>query len=149
MADEAARSIELRAQNFHCSQILIILGLERQGKRNPDLVRAMNGLANGLGNCGKTCGVLTGAVCLLGLYAGRGEPQEQESHLLNIMIQDLVAWFEETFAKNYGGLDCETILADDPWNRLLRCPAMVGETYAKTMELLEENGFIPARESGE
>lgn len=142
MIDEAARIAQLRAQNFHCSQILLILGLERQGKSNPDLVRAMNGLANGLGNCGKICGVLTGAVCLLGLYAGRGEAHEQENHLLNIMAQDLVTWFGEKFGKSYGGLECETILADDPWNKMLRCPVMVTETYMKTMELLEENGFM-------
>ena len=145
MADEAVRIAQLQAQNYHCSQVLLILGLERQGKNNPDLVRAMNGLANGLGNCGKTCGVLTGAVCLLGLYAGRGEPQEQESHLLNIMIDELVVWFEEKFGTAYGGIDCQAILQDDPWNRMLRCPGMVSETYVKTMELLEDNGFIPAR----
>lgn len=143
---EMARMAELRAQGFHCSQILLILGLERQGKHNPDLVRAMTGLANGLGNSGKTCGVLTGAACLLGLYGGRGEPEEQEHYKLNIMIQDLTVWFEDTFGKNYGGLDCETILNDDPWNRMLRCPNMVMETYAKVMELLEANGFIAGEE---
>lgn len=142
MADEMARMTKLRAEGFHCSQILIILGLERQGKSNPDLVRAMNGLANGLGDCGKICGVLTGAVCLLGLYAGRGEPQEQENHLLTVMVQNLVDWFEEKYAQSYGGTDCQTILDDDPWNKMLRCPAMVIETYIKTMELLEDNGFI-------
>jgi C_GCAxxG_C_C family probable redox protein len=142
VADETARIAELRAAGFHCSQILIILGLERQGKSNPDLVRAMHGLANGLGDCGRVCGVLTGAVCLLGLYAGRGEPQEQENHLLGVMIQNLVDWFETKFGQSYGGTDCQTILADDPWNKMLRCPAMVIETYGKAMELLEDNGFL-------
>lgn len=149
MADEAVRIAQLQAQGFHCSQVLLILGLERQGKSNPDLVRAMNGLANGLGQCGKTCGALTGAACLLGLYAGRGELQEQENHLLTIMIQRLVAWFEDKFATAYGGIDCQAILQDDPWNRMLRCPAMVSETYMKAMELLEENGFVAPPESGE
>lgn len=146
MADEMARIAQLRAQGFHCSQILIILGLERQGKTNPDLVRAMSGLANGLGDCGRICGVLTGAVCLLGLYAGRGEPQEQENHLLNLMAQQLVDWFETRFVPDYGGTDCHTILNDDPWNKMLRCPAMVIETYLKAMELLTENGFAPIEE---
>lgn len=141
MGDEMARITQLRAENFHCSQILLILGLERQGKSNPDLVRAMNGLANGLGDCGRICGVLTGAVCLLGLYAGRGEPQEREDHRLNIMVQNLVDWFEVKYTGSYGGTTCQTILNDDPWNKMLRCPAMVIETYAKAMELLEDNGF--------
>jgi len=146
MADEMARIAQLRAEGFHCSQILLILGLERQGKRNPDLVRAMNGLANGLGDCGKVCGVLTGAVCLLGLYAGRGEREERENHLLNVMIQNLLDWFEEKFGRIYGGTDCQTILNDDPWNKMLRCPTMVIETYMKVIELLADNGFIPPGE---
>lgn len=142
MSNEMARIAQLHAQGFHCSQILILLGLEQQEKSNPDLVRSMTGLAGGLGFTGKNCGALTGAVCLLGLYAGRGEVEERENHVLNAMIEELVEWFEERFGKEYGGIDCATILQDDPWNRLTRCPQLVTETYAKAKELLEENGFI-------
>jgi C_GCAxxG_C_C family probable redox protein len=142
VADEMARMAKLREQKFHCSQILLILGLERQGKSNPDLVRAMTGLANGLGDSGKICGVLTGAACLLGLYAGRGEPEEQENHRLNVMIQELVVWFEERFGNSYGGIECQNILNDDPWNRIIRCPNLVTETYLKTIGILEAEGLI-------
>jgi hypothetical protein len=106
----------------------------------------MNGLANGLGDCGRVCGVLTGAACLLGLYAGRGEVEEQENHLLNVMIQNLVEWFEDKFGRTFGGTDCQTILHDDPWNKMLRCPQMVIETYQKAIELLEDNRFLPPRD---
>lgn len=141
MANVAERIAQLRAQGFQCSQILLILGLERQGKKNPDLVRAMAGLASGLGNCGKVCGVLTGSACLLGLYAGRGELQEQKNSDLEGMISDLVNWFEEKYGKAYGGIDCRIILNDDPWNRMLRCPNMVIETYMKVQEILEDSGL--------
>ncbi|WP_122628759.1 DVU_1555 family C-GCAxxG-C-C protein [Lucifera butyrica] len=144
-----ARIAQLNMQGFHCSQILLILGLERQGKSNPDLIRAMTGLAGGLGFEGKICGTLTGAVCLLGLYAGRGEVEEQENHRLNIMIQELVVWFEERFGKDYGGIDCRIILNEDPWNRMLRCPNVVTETYLKVMEILEDNGFVTGSEPDE
>lgn len=146
MSNEIARIAQLHAQGFHCSQILVILGLEQQGKCNPDVVRAVTGLAGGLGFTGKVCGALSGAVCLLGLYAGRGEVEERENHILNTMIEELVVWFEEKFGKDYGGIDCEVILQDDPWNRITRCPILVTETYLKTKELLEENGFISADE---
>lgn len=147
VANEMVRMTQLKLQGFHCSQILLLLGLERQDKENPDLVRAMNGLAGGLGFAGKTCGVLTGAACLLGLYAGRGQLEEQEDHRLNIMIQDLVSWFETRFGESYGGIDCQTILDDDPWNRMQRCPKLVIETYSMVKELLKDNGFIPDTES--
>ncbi len=148
MSEEMARMAQLHMQGFHCSQILLLLGLEQQGKSNPDLIRAMNGLAGGLGFSGKNCGALTGAVCLLGLYAGRGELAEREMRELNSMIQELVVWFEERFGKNYGGIDCQNIMNNDPWNRMTRCPELVAETYRKVKELLEDNGFIAAEEQG-
>jgi hypothetical protein len=57
------------------------------------------------------------------------------------MIQELVAWFEEKFGSSYGGIDCQNILNDDSWNRLLRCPNMVTETYVRVIGLLEANGL--------
>lgn len=143
MSEEIARITQLHMQGFHCSQILMIVGLEQQGKSNPDLVRAMNGLAGGLGFTGKNCGTLTGGVCLLSLYGGRGELEERENHHLNKMIQELVDWFEETFATEYGGIDCQHIMNNDPWNRLTRCPDVVIKTYLKVKEILEDNGFLP------
>jgi hypothetical protein len=139
--DDLVRMKELNRQGFFCSQILIILGLERQGKSNPDLVRSMHGLAGGLGFMGETCGTLTGGACLLGLYAGKGVPAEQEDPRLLFMIEALVKWFKERFGVQYGGITCNHILEDNPKNQLTRCPHLVAETFQKVKELLVENGF--------
>jgi len=120
---------------------LLFMGLEAQGKSNPDLIRAMSGLAGGLGFTGDTCGALTGGACLLGLYAGRGAPEEQEDEKLNLMVSELVDWFSEEYGKIYGGIRCEIILGDDPRNRTARCPNMVFGTYEKVKALLIEYGF--------
>jgi C_GCAxxG_C_C family probable redox protein len=133
--------IELTWQGFHCSQVLLILGLEAQGKRDPDLIRAMNGLAGGLGFSGELCGALTGGACLLGLYAGRGTPDEEEHVKLNLMITELVEWFSAEFTEKYGGISCSAILDDDPQNRTVRCPVLVAGVYEKVKALLIENGF--------
>ncbi len=135
------RMRELKAQGFFCSQILIMLGLELQGKDNPDLVRAMQGLAGGLGFTGETCGALTGGACLVGLYAGKGQPHEEENLRLNFMIEDLVKWFKAGYGQDYGGIRCEEILAGNPNNTGIRCPVMVAGTFQKVKELLVENGF--------
>jgi C_GCAxxG_C_C family probable redox protein len=100
--------IELNFQGFHCSQILLFMGLEAQGKRDPDLIRAMNGLAGGMGFSGEVCGALTGGACLLGLYAGRGAPDEEEHLNLNLMITQLVEWFSVEFGEKYGGIRCSS-----------------------------------------
>ncbi|SPJ15329.1 conserved hypothetical protein [Syntrophobacter sp. SbD2] len=141
MTDEMLRMIELAGQGFYCSQILLFMGLAAQGKSNPDLIRAMSGLAGGLGFTGDTCGALTGGACLLGLYAGRGTPEEQEDEKLNIMISELVDWFSEEYGKLYGGIRCDIILGDDPRNRTTRCPNMVFGSYGKVKTLLSEYGF--------
>lgn len=128
-----------KSQGFYCSQILVLLGLENLGKEDPDLVRAMQGLAVGLG-AGEVCGALTGGAALLGLYAGRGEAGEMEDPRLNEMLQALVAWFKETYGEPFGGIRCAEILGDDPQNKA-RCGQMVLGVYEKVTELLIEKGF--------
>ncbi len=133
--------IKLAKHGFQCSQILIILGLEAQGKVNVDLVRSLSGLAGGIGFSGGVCGALTGGACLLGLYAGKGTPEEEEDPRLNVMIGELVEWFSDEYGGMYGGIQCETILGDDPGARASRCPNMVRGTYEKVKLILSQNGF--------
>jgi Putative redox-active protein (C_GCAxxG_C_C) len=139
--DEMIRMMKLGQQGFYCSQVLLSLGLEAQGKANADLIRAMAGLAGGLGFSGDICGVLTGGACLLGLYAGKGTPAEEEDPRLNVMVTQLVEWFYAEHAQAYGGCSCEAILGDDPQSRTTRCPTLVLTTYKKVKALLTENGF--------
>ncbi len=137
MNDEMMRMVELGHQGFYCSQILIILALEAQGKSNPDLVRAMSGLHGGMGDCGKVCGTLTGGACLLALYAGKGTPEEREDNRLNPMIDELVEWFEQECRTRFNtGSDCSDILQDDARNLISRCPQIVMSTFEKAKEIL-------------
>jgi hypothetical protein len=139
--DEMERLIALRRQGFFCSQILMLLGLELQGKTNPDLVRAMHPLAGGLGFTGETCGSLTGGACLLGLYAGKGAPEEEDDPRLLFMVEDLVRWFKSDYGEKYGGIRCGDIVGDNAANMGDRCPLIVLGTFQKVKELLVENGF--------
>jgi C_GCAxxG_C_C family probable redox protein len=139
--DEMDRVKELKQQGFYCSQIILIQGLEQLGISNPDLVRSMHGLAHGMGYSGEVCGALTSSACLLGLYAGKGTPEEQEDPRVDFMVEDLVKWFKAEFIPRYGGIRCEEILRDDPNSRMTRCPALVIESFQKVKELLVENGF--------
>lgn len=139
--NELDRMSELRQQGFYCSQVLILMGLELQGKSNPDLVGCMHGLAGGLGFNGELCGGLTGGACLLGLYAGKKNPSDEEDPRLDFMIEDLVKWFKVDFGEKYGGCRCDDIIGNQPGNQSIRCPVIVAETYQKVKELLVENGF--------
>ena len=118
----------------------MLLALETRGKENSDLIRAMGGLAHGSGFAGGICGTLTGAACLLGLYAGKGSDDEYEDERLKYMLKDFGDWFEQRIGSRYGGITCEAIVGDRTEIRL-RCGTIVAETYAKVMELLHANGY--------
>ena len=69
----------LDGRRYHCSQILVSLGLRLQARENPELVRAAGGLAFGLGHSNETCGALLGGCCLLGLYGGKGHDDKEKT----------------------------------------------------------------------
>jgi C_GCAxxG_C_C family probable redox protein len=138
---EFEQLMALRGQGFYCSQMILLQGLEQTGKSNPDLIRAMHGLSGGLGFSGELCGALSGGASLLGLYAGKGTPDQLENPKLDFMIQDLVNWFKAEYGEQFGGIRCEEILAGDAQNKKTRCPLMVMGVAQKVNELLIENGF--------
>lgn len=148
MNDELFRMMELYQQGFNCSQILLLLGLENLGRSSPDLIRAMTGLGGGLGFSGKICGALTGGVCLLGLYAGRGALEEKEHDRFLLLIDELVQWFEGEAGRLYGGINCADILGEELTYRVVtpKCGTLIGSTYNKVKEILVSNGINPAGE---
>ena len=135
MAVDGFRLFQLAAQGFCCSQIIMILGLEERGEENPELLKAMHGLCGGMGRAGKTCGALSGAVCLIGLNAGKGTPGESARSGMNLMINELLEWFEST----YGSVDCAGILDQvlaEGNEYPVQCGNIVANTFNKVQEIL-------------
>jgi hypothetical protein len=130
---------ELKAQGYYCSQIIMHMGLEIQGKTNPDLISSMHALAGGVGFNGYLCGALTGGACLLGLYAGTGRLGQPQDERLDLMLGELVYWFKGEFGVK--GMDCNQLLDGLQDNIPLRCPSIVASVFQKTKEILVENGF--------
>ena len=142
MADEAFRMLELSRQGYFCSQILLILFLEAQGKRDPDLVRAMAGLAVGAGSPSGTCGALEGAACAIGLYVGKGQDSDEENEELWVMLEELWEWFESEVGAKHGGVKCGDILADGS-QQTQRCGQIVAGTYGEVLQILAAHGIDP------
>ncbi len=115
--------LELKLRGYCCSQIIMELGLRELEKENPDLIAAMAGLCNGLWQ-GKTCGILSAAICLLYL----ADPEEAGSHAA--VFND---WFEDSF----GSQECDLLLEDNPLNKVEKCPVMLEASFQKLCELLE------------
>lgn len=148
MNDDSFRVMDMALKGYQCSQILVALALEAQGKQNQDLLRAMSGLLGGM-HSGKTCGALTGGCCMLGLYAGWGTPDAAQDERLSAMLNEFVEWFESEYTQRYGGVQCAEIVHDDMRNKLARCPGIVAESLARLKEILAEHHYDFDRSSFE
>ena len=137
------RMIELAEKNYNCSQIIMMMGLEQEVKENPDLVRAMSGLGDGCGFFQETCGIITGAACLLAWYAGKGADNEVESEKLLPMLQDLGDWIQKEISEKFKGTRCKDIAGDlvgTPECKQI-CGAIIYQTHIKVNEILTNYNF--------
>ncbi|MCB2295294.1 C-GCAxxG-C-C family protein [Clostridium algoriphilum] len=145
MAADAFRMFKLASLGYCCSQILIIMYLEKNEMENVSLVKAMAGFCAGMGNTGKTCGIVTGGVCLFGIYAGKGIDTETRDDNLKKMIQKYVQWFEEEFESS----ECVDMITVDVLNDMennegypIKCGNAIQKSYNKINELLKEYSYI-------
>jgi hypothetical protein len=138
--DVSFRVAELLLQGFKCSHILMMLALEAQGRDNPDVVRAMSGLALGMGQ-GFNCGALSGGCCVIGLCAGRAREEDADDPRFAAALDDFTGWFHGLAKDRYGGIDCADIMQFDPELKNQRCPGLIIETWRKVAEGLAEHGI--------
>ena len=143
-ADELVnRMIQLAASKYNCSQIMMVLALEQEGRENSELVRAMSGLGDGCGFFQETCGIMTGAASILAWYAGKGADDEEESEKLLPMLEDFGDWFRQEIGARYAGTRCNEIVGDlvgTPDGKQI-CGSIIFQTFGKVNEILESNGY--------
>jgi len=134
----------LAMKGYCCSQILGLLALNAQGAEDSDLVRSLGGLCHGMGQCGQTCGVLTGGCCVLSLYLGKGADMETASDKADLAISEFVDWFRERTTP-FGGINCGDILGECPDEKpdLGRCATLLGEAWGQILTILTEMGIDP------
>ena len=99
----------LVSQGYCCSQVLMLLLMQKFGHENPEIIRAMHGLCYGIGNSEGPCGLLSGGACVLGYIAGRGKVQESAHPSFVPLATDYQQWFAGRSA-NYGGTACFQIM---------------------------------------
>ena len=120
------RAIDLGMKGLCCSQIVLILaGLEPQGKTNDELLNAAKGLARGM-YIQHACGSLSGGACVFGLY-------DMSKEEIAASCKELTQWFKERF----GSLECSGILGVGGMPTPV-CTETMAETSQKCLEILEE-----------
>ena len=135
---------KLTAKGYCCTQIMVKMALDAEGKENEDLLRAANGLCFGAGSDQRTCGVLTGGIAVLGLYAGKGTDREYPKQDFSKMLDDYTNWF----AAEFGSTECKGIIGvcsvtDYQTNQSyrLKCGEVLLKSYQKVLEILREYDY--------
>ncbi len=143
MSDYDIDIARLAGQGFCCTQIVLQLALAMQGSENKALIRTMAGLCHGFPDTKGPCGALTGAACMLGLYAGKGSDDEDENERLELMLSSLHEWFSAFCGQempNTRGIACSDIVPDGQVHPAV-CGKLIGACFEKALTLLMENGF--------
>ncbi|CCO22725.1 DVU_1555 family C-GCAxxG-C-C protein [Maridesulfovibrio hydrothermalis] len=146
MTDTDLRILQLHGSGYCCAQILILLCLDNMQRENPDLIRSVQGLCLGMGDCSGTCGILSSGICALSLYAGKGTEYEEADDKLPLLTENFREWFKEKTTAQYGGYICEDILggkcgAPKPD----RCGQLLVDAYNELIRILIEADFDPAQ----
>lgn len=148
MDDTQMMVLELGSKGYSCAQIVIAGGLRLMGRENPDLIRCMAGLAQGVGCSGEICGALSGGVCLLAMHTAKGKDTEESLPETQPLMDALVEWFREEQCRG-GGITCDALLdASDAAERrmdAMRCGNLVAEVWNKAVNLLVEHGIDPTQ----
>lgn len=142
--DELSLDIfKLSSMGFCCSQIMLRLALDMEGKENQDLVRSFHGLCRGIGDAQKTCGVLLGGIGVLGLYAGKGSERAYQRDDFTAMLNDFTEWFEMTFEST----QCVDLIGITSfWDQnhqeyKMKCGQLMMSSFIKLQEVLMNHGY--------
>lgn len=149
MDDAQLMLLELGGKGYSCAQMVLIGALRLMGRDNPDLIRAMAGLAQGVGCSGEICGALSGGVCLIALHTGKGLDGEEALPEGLALMDELVEWFRAELCGG-GAVTCDALLgaAGGGSGRAMDaglCGNLVAKTWAKAVTLLAEKGLDPAQ----
>ncbi len=142
MEELAFRIFKLSAAGFCCTQIMLKLALEDEESENNDLIRAVQGLCRGIGSSQKTCGVLSGGVGVLGLYAGKGNEREFAKNNFSRMLEEYCNCFEEEFKTT----ECQQLIGvtkfeSEDQSYQVKCGDIMVKSYAKIFEILSDYGY--------
>ena len=133
--DAFDRIMELTRSGLYCAQIMVQLALDAEGAENPGLVEAARGLCCGYGWSGGPAGPWAAACA-----SSTCSPAGWIAPGARALTAEFHNWFRSR-TEQYGGEGCDDILGGDRANMFSVCPAIIMDSYAKCVELLEGRGL--------
>ncbi|SKC46644.1 DVU_1555 family C-GCAxxG-C-C protein [Maledivibacter halophilus] len=150
MNETVFRIFQLASSKYCCTQIMLKIQLEQEGIENTDLIKAVGGLCGGVGFSGGICGVLTGGICIIGLYSGKGREEEYNKEDFYEMIEEYINWFDA----EYKSRECMDIIGSQlKKNNMkepsypVKCGEIIEKGLSKAWEIINKHGYeLGARE---
>lgn len=151
------RALALQKEGFSCAQSMVASQCELYGVDRITALRFAGVFGSGIGRSAQTCGVITGAMMLIGLKYGKKFPEDPDDLDRFGIAQEFIRRFKE---KHCGRFKCQELLEydvskDDELDYILKnglfekvCQQMVYEGADMIHELLEEESdkFIGGQE---
>ncbi len=135
--------MQLSAQGFCCSQIMMKLTLADMGEENTPLVRAMAGLCEG-SDTGDICGIASGAACIMALYAAKGSAEETALDCYPLLLSEFMDWFKANAESWGGGITCDDITAYHGGVKPEVCGNIMVRAREMILQILTENNIDPS-----
>jgi C_GCAxxG_C_C family probable redox protein len=143
MNEKVEKALKLHKSGFNCSQSVIGTFCSKYGMDEELAMKVASGFGGGM-RCGEVCGVVTGAIMVLGLKCGqyRGEDLETKTK-----CYDLTSKFVEEFTNRNGSAICREILGYDIRDTEARNKfpgkqdVVCSKAISTAVLLLEEMGF--------
>jgi C_GCAxxG_C_C family probable redox protein len=103
-------SIELFESGLNCTQSVLSVYSDYLNIENKMALNIASGFGAGMGRLQETCGAVTGAYMVFGLFAGRKSSDNQEK-LENTYL--MVQAFRDRFLEKHNSTDCRELLNCD------------------------------------
>jgi len=141
--ERAVSLFEERSNGYSCSEAVLLANARDLGLPCSTALRIASGFAGGMGGMAQTCGLVTGAFMVLGLWFGGESPQDRKAKEIT---WEAVRDFSERFHARNGSITCKELLGHDISNREDNRMAAQEDRYSKvcpglfrgTLEILEE-----------
>ena len=97
-----------RFARFNCAQTVFSLFAKEVGLDEPIALKLASGFGGGMA-CGATCGVVTGALMVIGMKHGHSTNDPDAKAITKMLVRR----FNERFKEQHGALTCRELLGYD------------------------------------
>jgi len=119
---------------------------EKLGKKNDDLIKAMDAFGGGLAGHGEVCGLVAGGLAVIGLLFGRAEGNKEADMKMWMFSREFLKRFRTEIAGgsllcrdivNVNWADMNQVLEYRKGEKRIKCRKLTGETARLIDELME------------